>query len=210
MNKQNAATPPKTIDVNCSPAPADWKDTFSIHEHLTSHHQSTLWTSLYRYPFVFFSLPLIPSLPQRIHHTLPHLSVHLNPMSKKAKHVPNAWDDEDWEVLADRAEKEAAKEAAQEPPVRLSKSERLALHHESNRKLWESAYSQLSSFFLFFLSSLSFISCFFKPRIPYTHTWTQSNWFIPFLAPPPVNPPNHFTFLRPPQTSRSLQPTRPK
>ncbi|CAI4216345.1 unnamed protein product [Parascedosporium putredinis] len=49
---------------------------------------------------------------------------------KKGKHVPNAWDDDDWEVLADRAEKEPTSDP--QPPVRLTKTERLAQHHESN------------------------------------------------------------------------------
>ncbi|PKS06499.1 hypothetical protein jhhlp_007247 [Lomentospora prolificans] len=67
-------------------------------------------------------------------------------MSKKGKHVPNAWDDEDWEALADRAEKENAREP--QDPVRLTKTERLALHRESNRKLWESAESPEPLYFV--------------------------------------------------------------
>lgn len=50
---------------------------------------------------------------------------------------PDAWDDEDWETKADRAAKEPPKE---EPVPALSKPERMTLHRESNRKLWESAY----------------------------------------------------------------------
>ncbi|KAH6619244.1 hypothetical protein B0J18DRAFT_238938 [Chaetomium sp. MPI-SDFR-AT-0129] len=54
--------------------------------------------------------------------------------------VPDAWDDDDWEVQADRAAKEVpAAPAAREPPAPLSRAERLAKHAEEQRKLWESA-----------------------------------------------------------------------
>ncbi len=51
--------------------------------------------------------------------------------------VPDAWDDEDWEVQADRAAKAETKNPTPAPV--LSKAERLAEHSASNRKLWEAA-----------------------------------------------------------------------
>lgn len=59
---------------------------------------------------------------------------------KKGEKVPDAWDDDDWEAQADRAAKEPPK---QEPAPALNKAERMELHRESNRKLWESAYALL-------------------------------------------------------------------
>lgn len=52
--------------------------------------------------------------------------------------VPDAWDD-DWEAQADR---DAAAEVPAKPAAdaNLTKTERLARHAETNRKLWESAY----------------------------------------------------------------------
>lgn len=57
----------------------------------------------------------------------------------KAKKVPDAWDDDDWETQADRTAKEPPKEEAPAGP--LSKTDRIELHREHNRKLWESAYT---------------------------------------------------------------------
>ena len=57
-------------------------------------------------------------------------------MSKKAA-VPDAWD-ADWESQADKVDAEAEK-AKVEDQVKISKSERLARHAETNKKLWESA-----------------------------------------------------------------------
>ncbi|KAI1137882.1 hypothetical protein F5Y05DRAFT_64909 [Hypoxylon sp. FL0543] len=53
--------------------------------------------------------------------------------------VPDAWDDDDWEVQADRAVAEEEPEPQPQPQPQLSRAERLAQHAESNRKLWESA-----------------------------------------------------------------------
>lgn len=59
----------------------------------------------------------------------------------KNNKVPDAWDD-DWEALADRAEKEEpeASASAAEVQAPLSKAERIRKHQEEQRKLWESAY----------------------------------------------------------------------
>lgn len=56
-------------------------------------------------------------------------------VKKGTTKVPDAWEDDDWGVQADRI-------APSPPPelqVPLTKKERLAQHAESNRKLWESA-----------------------------------------------------------------------
>ena len=55
----------------------------------------------------------------------------------KKQDVPDAWDD-DWESQADKIEK-VAQPVPEVEPV-LNKSQRLAMHTETNRKLWESAY----------------------------------------------------------------------
>jgi len=57
-------------------------------------------------------------------------------MNKKGP-IPDAWDD-DWESQADKADKEA--EAAKvEEQVKVTKAQRLAMHTETNKKLWQSA-----------------------------------------------------------------------
>ncbi|KAI1154838.1 hypothetical protein F4825DRAFT_130735 [Nemania diffusa] len=59
-------------------------------------------------------------------------------MAGKRNNVPDAWDDDDWEVKADRVT--AADTELDEPPqVSMTKAQRLAQHAESNRKLWQSA-----------------------------------------------------------------------
>lgn len=57
----------------------------------------------------------------------------------KAQNFPDAWDDDDWESQADRAAKEPPTE--EERPAPLGKNERIELHKEHNRRLWESAYA---------------------------------------------------------------------
>ncbi|KAI6708457.1 hypothetical protein PZA11_001209 [Diplocarpon coronariae] len=52
--------------------------------------------------------------------------------------VPDAWDD-DWESQADRADA-VPKTTKAEDEVKLTKAERLALHKQSQKKLWETAY----------------------------------------------------------------------
>lgn len=64
-------------------------------------------------------------------------------LKKGVQKVPDAWDDADWETQADVAAKEAPKEKPG-PAVALDKHERMALHRESNRKLWQSAYATTS------------------------------------------------------------------
>lgn len=57
-------------------------------------------------------------------------------MTKKAA-VPDAWDD-DWESQADKADEEA-ESAKLEEQVKVTKSQRLAMHAETNKKIWDSA-----------------------------------------------------------------------
>lgn len=54
--------------------------------------------------------------------------------------VPDAWEDDDWEVQADKAAAVEEEEPEPQQQPQLSRAERLAQHAESNRKLWESAY----------------------------------------------------------------------
>ena len=57
-------------------------------------------------------------------------------MSKKP--IPDAWDDDDWEAQADRADKEPSPpEPTPEQP--MTKAERIAKHKEEQRRIWESA-----------------------------------------------------------------------
>jgi hypothetical protein len=53
--------------------------------------------------------------------------------------IPDAWEDDDWEAQADRAENEPEPEPP--APAPTTRAERLAKHAEEQRKLWESAYN---------------------------------------------------------------------
>ena len=57
----------------------------------------------------------------------------------KGNKIPDAWDDDDWEVQADRAAKEDSPvpEPQQTP---MTRAERLAKHAKEQRELWNSAY----------------------------------------------------------------------
>lgn len=56
----------------------------------------------------------------------------------KHRAVPDAWDDDDWEAQADRADKEPSPpQSAPEKP--MTKAERNAKHKEEQRMIWESA-----------------------------------------------------------------------
>ncbi|KAK4217650.1 hypothetical protein QBC37DRAFT_39172 [Rhypophila decipiens] len=60
-------------------------------------------------------------------------------MPKNSKAVPDAWDD-DWESLADKAEKEQPDSESQpREQAPKTRAERLAKHAEEQRKLWEAA-----------------------------------------------------------------------
>ncbi|KAL2125090.1 hypothetical protein VTJ04DRAFT_1455 [Mycothermus thermophilus] len=59
----------------------------------------------------------------------------------KDDHIPDAWDDDDWEEKADRAAKERSKAPAPQPEPPMTRAALLAKHREEQRKLWESADS---------------------------------------------------------------------
>jgi len=57
-------------------------------------------------------------------------------MSSSRK-LPDVWDDEDWEVQADRLAKEPPEPDPE--PRRLTRAELMAKHAEENRRIWEEA-----------------------------------------------------------------------
>ncbi|KAI1375672.1 hypothetical protein F4677DRAFT_113566 [Hypoxylon crocopeplum] len=78
--------------------------------------------------------------------------------------VPDAWEDDDWEVQADKAAAEGEPEP-QPPQPPLSKAERLAQHAESNRKLWESAEAPAEPFHYLATRSDPPLATGFKPAV---------------------------------------------
>lgn len=60
-------------------------------------------------------------------------------MAGKRPGVPDAWDDDDWEVKADRATAADPEPDIEPEPSSMTKAQRLAQHAESNKKLWQSA-----------------------------------------------------------------------
>ncbi|KAI1339105.1 hypothetical protein F5Y15DRAFT_94074 [Xylariaceae sp. FL0016] len=55
------------------------------------------------------------------------------------KKATDAWEDDDWEVQADRAAADPEPEPEPASQAPLSKAERMAQHAEANKKLWETA-----------------------------------------------------------------------
>ncbi|KAI1814705.1 hypothetical protein GGS20DRAFT_394440 [Poronia punctata] len=86
-------------------------------------------------------------------------------MAGKRTKVPDAWDDDDWESKADRAAVEAPKTEDEEPKIPMSKAERLALHAESNRKLWESAQAPPEPFHFLAARPEPPLATEFKPAV---------------------------------------------
>ncbi|KAI1107595.1 hypothetical protein F4804DRAFT_104758 [Jackrogersella minutella] len=87
-------------------------------------------------------------------------------MAKRTNNkVPDAWEDDDWEVQADKAV--VAEEQGTEPQTQpqLSKAERLAQHAESNRKLWESAEAPPDTFHYLAARSDPPLATGFKPAV---------------------------------------------
>ncbi|KAL3420804.1 hypothetical protein PVAG01_07249 [Phlyctema vagabunda] len=72
-------------------------------------------------------------------------------MSKTSPAVPDAWDD-DWESQADHAdqlvEQQQQEQLKVEQQVKITKAERLAKHADENKKIWESAETPETPFFL--------------------------------------------------------------
>lgn len=92
-------------------------------------------------------------------------------MSKNTK-TPDAWDDEDWEVLADRAAKEPEPEPEPQQQAPTTRAERLAKHAEEQRKLWESAYA-----------TTSHLNLTPPPPSPTNPTHSETPEETPFLLP---------------------------
>ncbi|KAI1807268.1 hypothetical protein F4811DRAFT_506283 [Daldinia bambusicola] len=82
--------------------------------------------------------------------------------------VPDAWEDDDWEVQADKAattQDESTSQLQPQPQPRLSKAERLAQHAESNKKLWESAEAPPETFHYLAARSDPPLATGFKPAV---------------------------------------------
>ncbi|KAI0889410.1 uncharacterized protein GGS22DRAFT_70783 [Annulohypoxylon maeteangense] len=82
--------------------------------------------------------------------------------------VPDAWEDDDWEVQADKAaavEDEEPEPQQQQQQPQLSRAERLAQHAESNRKLWESAEAPAETFHYLASRSDPPLATGFKPAV---------------------------------------------
>ncbi|KAF5025286.1 hypothetical protein F66182_2619 [Fusarium sp. NRRL 66182] len=83
-------------------------------------------------------------------------------MGKNTAPIPDAWED-DWETQADKAENEPEQPA---PQVPLSKAERLAQHAEQNRKLWESADTPQTFYYIEAGSNSGIpLTTAFKPQV---------------------------------------------
>ncbi|KAH6853885.1 hypothetical protein B0I37DRAFT_349283 [Chaetomium sp. MPI-CAGE-AT-0009] len=82
----------------------------------------------------------------------------------KGTKIPDAWDDDDWEVQADRAAKEDSpvSEPQQAP---MTRAERLAKHAEEQRKLWESAETPNEAPFLPPTNNPVPLTTAFKPAV---------------------------------------------
>ncbi|KAH6650615.1 hypothetical protein F5144DRAFT_543639 [Chaetomium tenue] len=81
----------------------------------------------------------------------------------KGNKIPDAWDDDDWEVQADRAAKEDSPvpESQQTP---MTRAERLKKHAEEQRKLWDSAETPNEAPFLLPTSPVP-LATTFKPVV---------------------------------------------
>ncbi|KAI1119673.1 hypothetical protein F5Y14DRAFT_396130 [Nemania sp. NC0429] len=89
-------------------------------------------------------------------------------MAGRRNDVPDAWDDDDWEVKADRAAVEATSHTepeASESQASMSKAQRLAQHAESNRKLWASAETPQEPFHFLAARSEPPLTTDFKPAV---------------------------------------------
>ncbi|XDG10626.1 hypothetical protein ABKA04_010241 [Annulohypoxylon sp. FPYF3050] len=79
--------------------------------------------------------------------------------------VPDAWEDDDWEVQADKAAAVEEEEPEPRQQPQLSRAERLAQHAESNRKLWESAEAPPETFHYLASRSDPPLATSFKPTV---------------------------------------------
>ncbi|KAI0969962.1 hypothetical protein F4678DRAFT_143184 [Xylaria arbuscula] len=84
-------------------------------------------------------------------------------MARNKMGIPDAWDDDDWEVKADRAV--TAPEPEPESQTPTTRAERLAQHAESNRKLWQSAETPPEPFHFLATRSEPPLTSDFKPAM---------------------------------------------
>ncbi|KAK4449341.1 hypothetical protein QBC34DRAFT_96899 [Podospora aff. communis PSN243] len=77
--------------------------------------------------------------------------------------TPDAWEDDDWEAQADRAENEPEPEPP--TPAPTTRAKRLAKHAEEQRKLWESAEAPPQSNFLLAATDNVPLTTPFKPAV---------------------------------------------
>ncbi|OTB02510.1 hypothetical protein M426DRAFT_195933 [Hypoxylon sp. CI-4A] len=85
-------------------------------------------------------------------------------MSKRTTKAPDAWEDDDWEVQADKAELQEP-ESEPETQAPISKAERLAQHAETNRKIWESAEAPPDPFHYLSARADPPLASAFKPAV---------------------------------------------
>ncbi|KAI2616475.1 hypothetical protein GGR54DRAFT_641498 [Hypoxylon sp. NC1633] len=89
---------------------------------------------------------------------------------RSSSKVPDAWEDDDWEVQADKAitageEEEPEPRPQPQTQPSLSRAERLAQHAESNRKLWESAEAPAETFHYLAARTDPPLASSFKPAL---------------------------------------------
>ncbi|KAI1369525.1 hypothetical protein F5Y08DRAFT_96233 [Xylaria arbuscula] len=87
-------------------------------------------------------------------------------MAGRRTKVPDAWDDDDWEVKADKAAIAAPEpevEAGSQAP--MTRAERLAHHTESNKRLWQSAEAPPEPFHFLAARSEPPLTTEFKPAV---------------------------------------------
>ncbi|KAI1294546.1 hypothetical protein F5Y03DRAFT_313913 [Xylaria venustula] len=86
-------------------------------------------------------------------------------MARNKMGIPDAWDDDDWEVKADRAATAPEPEPEPESQTPTTRAERLAQHAESNRKLWQSAETPPEPFHFLAARSEPPLTSEFKPAV---------------------------------------------
>ncbi|KAI3337832.1 hypothetical protein F4824DRAFT_105412 [Ustulina deusta] len=86
-------------------------------------------------------------------------------MAGKRTDVPDAWDDDDWEVKADRAATAAYPEPEAESLASMTRAQRLAQHAESNKRLWQSAETPPEPFHFLAARSEPPLTTEFKPAV---------------------------------------------
>ncbi|KAI1436288.1 hypothetical protein GGR50DRAFT_238944 [Xylaria sp. CBS 124048] len=91
-------------------------------------------------------------------------------MAGKRAKVPDAWDDDDWEVKVDRLalssqepDRDSQRETEMQTP--MTKAERLAQHAESNKKLWQSAEAPPEPFHFLASRAEPPLTSEFKPAV---------------------------------------------